>query len=98
MCGIAVNVSPIPDAMFGNLKLRWGKNPFFYSNSTIRNVNYETGQITLNDDIEKESFPDLEISYVFRFNSVQFLLLCWDKKSNKIEKIVPFCNTNIHII
>lgn len=29
LCGIAVNVSPIPDAMFGNLKLRWGKNPFF---------------------------------------------------------------------
>ena len=44
---IAVNVSPVPDAMFGNLKLRWGKNPFFYSNSTIRNINYETGQIML---------------------------------------------------
>ena len=29
---------------------------------------------------------NLEISYVFRFNSVQFLLLCWDKESNKIEQ------------
>lgn len=45
----------------------------------------ETGQITLNEDREKENFPDLKISYVFRFNSVQFLLLCWDKKSDKIE-------------
>ena len=86
LCGLAVNVSPVPDAMFGNLKLRWGKNPLFYSNSTIRNINYETGQITLNEDIEKENFPDLKISYVFRFNSVQFLLLCWNKKSNKIEQ------------
>ena len=86
LCGIAVNVSPVPDAMFGNLKLRWGKNPFFYSNSTIRNINYETGQIILNEDIERENFPDLKISYVFRFNSVQFLLLCWDKESNKIEQ------------
>ena len=43
LCGLAVNVSPVPDAMFGNLKLRWGKNPLFYSNSTIRNINYETG-------------------------------------------------------
>ena len=76
LCGLAVNVSPVPDAMFGNLKLRWGKNPLFYSNSTIRNINYETGQITLNEDIEKENFPDLKISYVFRFNSVQFLLCC----------------------
>ena len=86
LCGIAVNVSPVPDAMFGNLKLRWGKNPFFYSNSTIRNINYETGQIMLNENIERENFPDLKISYVFRFNSVQFLLLCWDKESNKIEQ------------
>ena len=86
LCGIAVNVSPVPDAMFGNLKLRWGKNPFFYSNSTIRNINYETGQIILNENIERENFPDLKISYVFRFNSVQFLLLCWDKESNKIEQ------------
>lgn len=60
LCGIAVNVSPIPDAMFKKLKLRWGKNPFFYSNSTIRNINYETEHITLNDNREKESFPDLE--------------------------------------
>lgn len=56
LCGIAVNVSPVPDAMFGNLKLRWGKNPFFYSNSTIRNINYETGQIMLNENIEKRKF------------------------------------------
>lgn len=56
LCGLAVNVSPVPDAMFGNLKLRWGKNPLFYSNSTIRNINYETGQITLNEDIEKKIF------------------------------------------
>ena len=58
----------------------------FYSNSTIRNINYETGQIILNEDIERENFPDLKISYVFRFNSVQFLLLCWDKESNRIEQ------------
>ncbi len=86
LCGLAVNVSPAPDAMFGNLKLRWCKNPFFYSNSTIRHINYGTGEIILNDDIKKEDFQDLALSYVFRFNSVQFLLICWDKQSENIEQ------------
>ena len=26
------------------------------------------------------------VSYPFKFNSVQFLLLCWDKSSDKIEQ------------
>ena len=84
--------------MFGNLKLRWCKSPILYSNSTIRHINYETGQIYLNDDIKQEEFTDLRVSYVFRFNSVQFILLCWEKGSDKIEqnKIVldyqyPYC-------
>lgn len=86
LCGLAVNVSHIPDAMFGNLKLQWSKDPILYSNSVIRNIDYETGEVFFNDDIEKENFPDLRVSYVFRFNSVQFLLLCWEKHSDKIEQ------------
>ncbi len=86
LCGLAVNTSPLPEAMFGNLKLRWCKNPFFYSNSTIRHINYETGEIILNDDVKKEDFQDLALSYVFRFNSVQFLLMCWDKRSESIDQ------------
>lgn len=86
LAGLAVNVSPVPDAMFGNLKLRWCKDPILYANSTVRNVDYETGQIYLNENVEKEKFPDLRVSYLFKFNSVQFLLLCWDKSSDKIEQ------------
>jgi hypothetical protein len=86
LCGLAVNVSPAPNAMFGNLKLRWSKDPILFSNSVIRNIDYETGQIFFSDRIEKEDFPDLRVSYVFRFNSVQFLLLCWGKHSYKIEQ------------
>lgn len=93
LCGLAINVSPVPDAMFGNLKLRWCKNPILYANSTIRHIDYETGQIYLNEDMEIEKFPDLKVSYAFRFNSVQFLLLCWEKSSENItqNKIVLEC-------
>lgn len=86
LCGLAVNVSPVPDTMFGNQKLRWGNGPIFYSNSIVQNIDYETGEIHLNDDVSREDFPDLKVSYVFRFNSVQFLLLCWDKESEMIER------------
>lgn len=86
LCGLAVNVSPVPDAMFGNLKLRWCKDPELYSDSIIRNIDYSTGQVTLNNNVKKENFSDLKFSYVFRFNSVQFLLMCWDKESEKIEE------------
>lgn len=85
LAGLAVNVSPVPDFMFGNLKLRWCKNPVFYENSTIRYLDYETGQIFLNDENQVRTFKDLEFSYAFRFNSVQFLLMCWKKGSENID-------------
>lgn len=85
MCGLAVNVSPVPDAMFGNLKLQWCKDPLLYANSTINHINYETGEILINENIEKEEFLDLKVSYLFRFNSGQFLLMCWEKDSENIE-------------
>ena len=100
MCGLAVNVSPVPDSMFGNMKLRWCKSPFLYSNSTIRHIDYNTGEVFLNEDIKKEEFPDLRLSYAFRFNSVQLLLFCWDKESTSIEQnnIVLECQYPYHLL
>ena len=46
----------------------------------------KTGEIFLNDDVKKLCFDDLKLSYLFRFNSAQFLLMCWDKCSTKIRK------------
>lgn len=86
LCGLAVNVSPVPDALFGNLKLRWCKDPVLYASSTVQSIDYETGQVKMTPDVSIETFPDLKVSYLFRFNSVQFLLMCWDKDSDKIEQ------------
>lgn len=84
--GLAVNVSPMPDFMTGNVKLRWCKNPQFFENSTVRNVDYETGQIYLNDDIRMQRFDEMAFSYAFRFNSAQFVLVCWKKNSTRINE------------
>ena len=86
LCGLAVNVSPAPDAMFGNLKLRWCQNPILYSNSVVRHIDYVTGQVFFNKNVPRENFPDLKLSYLFKFNSVQFLLMCWERGSEKIDE------------
>ncbi|TJX15454.1 hypothetical protein E9840_02700 [Tissierella creatinini] len=78
LAGLAINTSPAPDFIFGNNKIKWCKNPAFLSNSIIENINYETGEIKLRSENPRQDFIKLSFSYVFRFNSVQFLLLCWD--------------------
>lgn len=89
MCGLAVNTSPMPNFFRGNKKLEWIKDPVFFDNSTIQYIDYQTGQIHLNENVKNERFENLVFSYVFRFNSLQFLLLCWDKKTdNEKSKIV----------
>lgn len=79
LAGLAVNTSPVPDCFFGNMKLRWSDSPMFCSNSIIKNIDYNTGKITLQDKIEVQEFKKSALSYVFRFNSLQLLLICWDK-------------------
>ena len=80
LAGLAVNTSPMPDYVFGNMKLRWSDSPMFCSNSIAMNVDYDTGKITLRDKMEVQDFKNTALSYVFRFNSLQMLLLCWDKE------------------
>ena len=79
LAGLAVNTSPAHDFMFGNQKIRWFKSPVFLSNSIIEYIDYATGQVVLRDPLEIQSFEHLAISYYFRFNSGQFLIMCWDK-------------------
>lgn len=91
LAGLAVNTSPIPDYIFGNMKFRWSDSLVFCENSLVMNIDYDTGKITLRENLEIQRFKSIELSYVFRFNSIQLLLLCWDKdisdadlKENKI--------------
>lgn len=78
LAGLAVNTSPAHDYMFGNIKIRWSKNPALLSNSIIEHINYETGEICHRSENPRQEFRKMNFSYVFRFNSVQFLLFCWD--------------------
>lgn len=78
LAGLAINTSPAPDYMFGNHKIRWGDTPILCSNSIVENIDYHTGEITIRKDNPRQNLSDLVLSYVFRFNSLQMLLLCFD--------------------
>lgn len=77
--GLAVNISPIPDYVFGNQKIMWLRNPILLKNSMVMYIDYDTGEFFLRDPFEIEKIEELSFSYVFRFNSGQFILLCFDK-------------------
>lgn len=79
LTGLAINTSPAPDFIFGNDKIRWSKNPVFLGNSIIQNLDCETGEIMKRNENPCQEFKNMIFSYSFRFNSVQFLLICWDE-------------------
>lgn len=94
LAGLAVNTSPAPDFLFGNLKLRWGDSPLLLADSIVENFDYNIGNIKLRHENVKQEFEDYVLSYVFRFNSLQLLMICWNrgikedilKKNNVILK------------
>ena len=88
LSGLAVNTSLVPDSFFGNRKLRWGDSPLFLSTSIVNDIDYNTGHVTMLKEMEKEEFEKCVLSFVFRFNSLQLLLLCWDKdiENDTLEK------------
>ena len=82
LAGLAINTSPVPDYMFGNMKLRWSDSPKFLSNSIIENIDYNTGRIAIRKDNPCQQFRSCALSYVFRFNSLQLLMICWASDIN----------------
>ena len=92
LAGLAVNTSSIFDKMLLNRKIRWGDSPILLSNSIVENYDYATGQLILREQLDREELKDCVLSFVFRFNSLQLLMLCWNReiddelleKNNKI--------------
>lgn len=91
LAGLAINITPAPDYVFGNQKLQWSPSPMLLTNSLIENINFETGEFTLRNDLNMEDFNELKLSYIFRFNSLQVILLCWDS-SLLFEKLSEYNN------
>lgn len=88
LAGLAVNVSPLPDFLTGNQKIRWSSTPAFLIESLI-DVHTHTFDSLENNSTQ--SFDGLKLSYIFRFNSGEFIIMCWDTlnpKSVESQKII----------
>ena len=85
LAGTVANTTPAHDFMFGNLKLQLCQNPKLFDSTVVRYINYNTAEFILNDEIKIKEIKDLVLSYVFRFNSGQFVLLCFKKGSDEIK-------------
>lgn len=78
--GTVVNNSPLPDSFIGNLKLQWLESPIFYEVPCVRYLDYETGEVIIEDKPQFAHFNKLKLSALFRFNSGEFIIMCWDKE------------------
>jgi len=89
--GINVNTSAYPSFLFGNQKLQWVQKPIFMENSIIRYYDEFTGRVYPREDMKQWQPEGLVMSYMFRFNSGQFLVLCWDnmQQKEKMDMLIP---------
>lgn len=97
LSGLSVNTSVMPDFFIGNKKLIWVNNPIFLENSIIEHFDDFTGQVYRRDPLEQFKMDDLLSSYLFKFNSGLFVILCWKSDSKKyleyeqiLDKIYPY--------
>ena len=94
MAGVAVNRTPAPDFLYGNLKLQMIESPMLFDETMVDFIDYNEWSFKLREYPKRLEMPDLLMSYAFRFNSGQFLLLCFEKLKTDIEqeKIVLECS------
>lgn len=77
LVGLKVNTSPMPDFWLNNMKLSWVKSPVFFSAPMMN------GFMTHSDNRYKtvlssmQVFDELDLSYMFNFNSGIFIILVW---------------------
>lgn len=81
--GIAVNTSVVPSFVFGNKKLYWVANPTFLENSMIEYYDEESGRVFLRKELNKYEIDGLLFSYLFKFNSGQFIIMFWENEDSK---------------
>lgn len=84
--GLSINTSPLPTAFTGNRKLQWNRDPMFLDKPIVKFIDYDTGNVILEKGIVTKKFDDYSFSYIFRFNSIQFILVCWNKESVRMDK------------
>ena len=76
--GLHINMSPIPDFIFGNQKLQWTKSPTFFCYPLIEIRNRDSTLSNENSRLFVLEIKGVVLSYFFKFNSGLFILFIWE--------------------
>ncbi|MFS0688763.1 hypothetical protein AB1K89_05925 [Sporosarcina sp. 179-K 8C2 HS] len=84
--GLSVDMTPLPEFFFDNMKLGVFFNPIFVKGSLIELVNPLENEFRVNKEKENMEFKKLLLSCVLRFGSGMFLVLLWEEEITPTEK------------
>lgn len=76
LAGLAIEVGGLPSELFGSKEIQWGTRAHFIKERILTDFDFKTTR--METQFENIKLENLSFSYVFRFNSIQFILLCWD--------------------
>lgn len=76
--GLSIDMNPLPEFFFDNLKLGVYFNPFIVKGSVFEVIESKKLTFKVRDNLEKISFSKLSQSGILRFGSGMFLVFLWD--------------------
>ncbi|MFJ8267240.1 hypothetical protein [Peribacillus asahii] len=77
--GISVDMTPLPEFFFDNMKLGVFFNPIIVRDSILEFVNPVENTFKRREEIEGVHFQKLMLSGILRFGSAMFLVFLWEK-------------------
>lgn len=77
--GLSVDMCPIPEYFFDNIKLGVTFDPFIVKDSILKIHNLEDLEFKIRKDVKKENFKKLKKSALLRFGSGMFLVFLWEE-------------------
>lgn len=84
--GLSVDMTPMPEFFFDNVKLGVFFNPQFVKGSLLELVNPMEPKFRVCKESENMKFEKLLLSGVLRFGSVMFLVFLWEEDITPAEK------------
>ena len=81
--GLHVNTSPVPEHLFGNIKMNICHSPILTDTGFLIPVDAYGKQFHINDNLRPLDFKEVESFYNIRFGSALFVIFLWDKNFKK---------------
>lgn len=86
LAGFGENTTPVPDMIFGNQKLVLVNDPIIFRDTVVESIDYRKWTYKMRDNPERYRIPGVKLVYSFRFDHGRFLLVCFEKGFEEINR------------